>query len=75
MNRFDYNDEAISQEAEKVVNIINKCIELGLKWSVTKVDLNEKVDYVRPILFENYAIDCIKAIYLSAILLIHTRRK
>ena len=70
--RYDFNDELIAQEAEKVLSILDKCIQLGLKWNITKIDLNTKIEYVNILLVVVNGIDRIKEISILTLLLIFT---
>ena len=43
---YDYKDDAVTAEANRVLSIVDNCIQKGLKWSVTRFDINEKMEYV-----------------------------
>ena len=43
---YDYKDEAVTREAERVLSLVDSCVQKGLKWSVTRFDVNEKMEYV-----------------------------
>ena len=36
----------MTAEANRVLSIVDNCIQKGLKWSVTRCDINEKMEYV-----------------------------
>ena len=69
---YDFNDELIVKEAEKVLTIVNNCISLGLKWKISILDLNAKIDYVFETFRRNNGIGCFKAIQVSPVLLIYS---
>ena len=70
---YDFNDELIVKEAEKVLTIVNNCISLGLKWKVSNIDLNAKTDYVFCTFGRNNVIGCFKAVQVSLILFVYSR--
>lgn len=43
---YDFKDEAVTAEANRVLSIVDNCIQKGLKWSMTRCDINEKMEYV-----------------------------
>ena len=43
---YDFKDEAVTAEANRVLSIVDNCIQKGLKWSVTRCDINKKMEYV-----------------------------
>ena len=43
---YDYKDEAVTAEAGRVLSLVDSCVQKGLKWSVTRFDVNEKMEYV-----------------------------
>lgn len=51
---YDYKDEAVTAEAERVLSLVDNCVQKGLKWSVTRFDVNEKMEYVIGCLSANY---------------------
>ena len=51
---YDYKDEAVTREAERVLSLVDNCVQKGLKWSVTRSDVNEKMEYVIGCLFVDY---------------------
>ena len=69
-NSYDFKDELIVKEAEKVLEIIQKCVSLGLKWKVSTLDLNNKTDYVENGSVGVHRIDCFKTIQIFVIFLI-----
>ena len=36
----------MTAEANRVLSIVDNCIQKGLKWSVTRCDINKKMEYV-----------------------------
>lgn len=54
MCSYDYKDEAVTAEAERVLSLVDSCVQKGLKWSVTRFDVNEKMEYVMRCLPANY---------------------
>lgn len=51
---YDYKDEGVTAEAERVLSLVDSCVQKGLKWSVTRFDVNEKMEYVIGCLFVDY---------------------
>ena len=51
---YDYKDEGVTREAERVLSLVDSCVQKGLKWSVTRFDVNEKMEYVIGRLFVDY---------------------
>lgn len=51
---YDYKDEGVTAEAERVLSLVDSCVQKGLKWSVTRFDVNEKMEYVIGRLFVDY---------------------
>lgn len=51
---YDYKDEGVTREAERVLSLVDSCVQKGLKWSVTRFDVNEKMEYVIGCLFVDY---------------------
>jgi len=45
-NRLDKKDELVKREFETVKSIVDESIRLGLQWTVSVIDLNEKMEYV-----------------------------
>lgn len=46
IHSYDFKDEAVTAEANRVLSIVDNCIQKGLKWSVMRCDINEKMEYV-----------------------------
>ena len=44
----------MTREAERVLSLVDSCVQKGLKWSVTRFDVNEKMEYVIGRLFVDY---------------------
>lgn len=67
-HRYDFSDNLVTKEAEKVLNIIDGCIRLGLKWRISTLDLNTKIEYVGTNKNMDYGIDLFQAIPVFTIL-------
>ena len=44
----------MTAEAERVLSLVDNCVQKGLKWSITRFDVNEKMEYVIGCLSANY---------------------
>lgn len=54
------------------MNIINGCIKLGLKWSISPLDLNTKMDYVKEFVVGSNGIESFNPLSIFALFLINT---